>query len=268
MVTAPDAVTLHFAPPRPATRGRLLAATAMLPLVLPLVWSGYRVSLLPDTARAALSPLEAPWSIRDPLGVWALLLVVAWFGLAYHRRRADWWELPFVLLGAAVVLPRLGNAWLAAPLLVLPLGMQLRNLRVSRAVTVVAAVVCVALGLALLLRVRPPELPAEVATTALTTQGTVFADYRWAPALQQRLAGRSVLGSNGIDGESTDYWLDYLRVLQGHERWASILRDLGVRALILAPEQRQQLALALVRGSPEWRVLVDDDRAFVAERTP
>src|SRR4051812_47433107 len=103
MVTAPERLTLH--PPVHARADRvmpLLTVCAVVPLLVPLAWSGYRLAFAPDTVRAALSNLEAPWSIRDPLGVWALLLVLTWFGLAYRARKMAWWEMPLVLLGAAV----------------------------------------------------------------------------------------------------------------------------------------------------------------------
>src|SRR5256885_17254669 len=112
MVTAPDRLTLPDAPPRSAAAGRVfLALATVLPLVAPLVWTGYRLSPLPDPVRSALSPLEAPWSVRDPLGLWALLLGLLWFGLAYRAERRAWWELLLLLLGAAIILPRVGNAW-------------------------------------------------------------------------------------------------------------------------------------------------------------
>lgn len=242
---------------------RLIVAMAVvLPLIVPLIWSGYRISVLPDTVLAALSPTEAPWSIRDPLGVWALLLVLAWFGLAYRRRQAGWWELPLVLLAAAVMLPRVGNGWLTGLLLAPPLAVQLARLRDHR-VLVLVAVACAAIAVAVTAASRPPSAP-DVAPRS--TGGAVFADYRWAPDLQRRLPSHTVFGVNGLYAESTDYWLDYLRVVQGHERWSQILQAYDVRVLALPVEPRQQLLRDLVRTAPEWQVVLDDGSGFVAER--
>src|SRR3954467_11048747 len=134
MVSAPERLTLSGSRRTPRARIwiGLLAAALVAPLGPPPAGSGYRRAFAPDTVRAARSNLEAPWSIREPLGVWALLLVLTWFGLAYRSRAMGWWEMPLVLLGAAVALPRIGNAWLSALLLALPLWAQLARLRMPR----------------------------------------------------------------------------------------------------------------------------------------
>jgi hypothetical protein len=261
MVTAPDRLTLSSSATRAGGGGWWLAIAIVLPLIVPLVWSGFRLAFLPDSVLAALSSTEAPWSIRDPLGVWALLLVLTWFGLAYRARSARWWELPLVLLAATVMLPRMGNGWLTALLLVLPLRRQV-GLPSHGRTLIAAAVGCAIVAAALTIASRPAPLPQAAPSSAA---GAVFADHQWASELQRRLPARVVLGGRGLAGESTDYWLDYLRVVQGHERWATILRDHGVRAVILAPDARA--AIALLRVTPEWRVLQDDDSGFVAERT-
>jgi hypothetical protein len=263
MVTAPDALTLPAARERRSFGRSALAVTAVVPLMLPLIWSGYRLGLLPDPVLAALSPLEAPWSVRDPLGVYALLLVLAWFALAYRGRRVQWWELPLVLLGSAVVLPRVGNCWLAALALVPPLGMQLARREPRGALALSAA--CVFAALALLLLNRPAVLPDAAASAVLKVQGGVLADWRWAPALQSRAPDRIVLGGRGLHGEPTTYWLDYLRVVQGHERWDAILRSYDARVLLLDAQQHR-LAAEVVRASAEWHVVLDEGGVLVAER--
>src|SRR2546421_72455 len=153
MVSAPERLTLSASRRTPRARMwvGLLAAAFVAPLLLPLAWSGYRLAFAPGSVRAALSNLEAPWSIRDPLG-----------------------------------------------------------------------------GVGLL------PLPPETVAAALQSNGSaVFADWRWAPTLQAALPAQQVLGSKGIAGESDDYWMDYLRVVQGHERWDTILRDMNARVLLV-----------------------------------
>ena len=95
-----------------------------------------------------------------------------------------------------------------------------------------------------------------------------MADWRWAADLQQRLGGeRRVFASAGLGSESPEAWLDYLRVAQGHERWAEALRTLGVDTVVLNAADQQVQAAALIRGSSAWRVLYDSAGALVAERT-
>jgi hypothetical protein len=76
-----------------------------------------------------------------------------------------------------------------------------------------------------------------------------------------------VLAAQGLTSESTEFWLDYLRVAQGHARWAEILRTRQVGVVVLEARDRERLAAELIRGSSEWRVLVDDGQVLVAERT-
>ena len=76
MVTASDVQPTSTAGSRGNARAWppwLFAACLVLPLVAPLVWTGFRIRLYSDPVLAAVSPVEAPWSIRDPLGAWALL---------------------------------------------------------------------------------------------------------------------------------------------------------------------------------------------------
>jgi hypothetical protein len=237
MVAAPERLTQTAVQSRIQLRAAVLTACALLPLIVPLVWSGLSVRLQTNIALAALSPLEAPWSIREPLSAWALLLCVAWFALAYSGRHTKWWELPLVLLGAAVMLPRVGNAWLTAFLLTVPLY---RQLGAASRWLLLAIVICLVASAALLVRSRPPE-PRVV---ALTADGTA-------------------LGGQPLNSESTEFWLDYLRVVQGHERWQHILD--GWRVHRVQVRDAPQLA-ELVRDSEDWHVLGDDGATLTAER--
>ena len=262
----------------------LLAVVAVLPLLAPEVWSGFRVALS-DPILAALAPNEQPLSVRSPGGVWAIGLAVVWFGLAYWRRDLTWWESALVILGGAAALARLGNAWLDALAMVLPLARQIGNglaataprapgwSRISRrqqvVMTAATACLCVIATVVTLLVSRPTALPVSASRSAAASPGSriVFADWRWAPGLQSALGGdRRVLAASGLAGESGEFWLDYIRVSQGHERWAAVLARAEVDLVVLDAADQQSKAAALVRTSPEWHVLSDADGALVAER--
>jgi hypothetical protein len=95
----------------------------------------------------------------------------------------------------------------------------------------------------------------------------VFADWRWAPDLQRQLGGdRQVLASPGLAAESTDFWLDYLRVTQGHERWTELLQEWNVDLLVLEAVDQERQAAGLVRSSSSWHVIYDAQGALVAQR--
>ena len=101
----------------------------------------------------------------------------------------------------------------------------------------------------------------------MASSGTVFADWQWAPGLQ-RAAGkdRSVLAGAGLASETNEFWVDYLRVTQGHERWSEALTRMNVQLLVLDVSASHPAA-DLVRASADWRVTYDADGALVAERT-
>ena len=72
--------------------------------------------------------------------------------------------------------------------------------------------------------------------------------------------------AKGLTSESTNFWLDYLRVAQGHVHWSEILRQLNVDLVILDAAGEQRQAADLVRASAEWRVTFDANGVLVAER--
>jgi hypothetical protein len=223
-----------------------------------------RISLAPSTVLAAVDPVfEAPLSVRSLLGIWLLLVILGWFTLAYRTRHAPWWEMSLIVVGAAVALPRVGNTWLAALVLLVPLARQLTNApRWGH-----TAIGAVGLGAAIVLTMllRPPQLPAAVLLAVPAAGGTVYTDWRWATAL--KTPERSVLASNGLTAESDDFWLDYLRVAQGHERWDPILRAHEVRLVVLDARDRQRPAAELIRETADWRVLLDDGAVLIAQRS-
>ena len=93
----------------------------------------------------------------------------------------------------------------------------------------------------------------------------MLADWRWAGQLQRDLgAGSHVLAAGGLGSESSDFWLDYVRLIQGYERWSEELQQLNVDLLVLNSEQRP--LTNLVRTSADWHVVYDADNALVAER--
>jgi hypothetical protein len=116
---------------------------------------------------------------------------------------------------------------------------------------------------------RPPELSSAATQAALSAagRGKTLADWRWAGDLQRQLgADRLVLASGGPGSESTDFWLDYVRIAKGHERWASALRQMDVDLVVLESSDQQHQAAELVRASADWRVLYDANDALVAAR--
>ena len=245
----------------------VLAVLAVLPLLVPELWTGFRLGLA-DTALGVIAPTEQPLSVRSPGGPWAIGLALAWFALAYWQRRFAWWEAALVAIGGIAALARLGNAWVDAVALVVPLARQLAMARLRPMVLSGLAAVCAAAIAVTGVISRPPELPAAAqAALSVPGQGNVMADWRWAGALQQRLgAAHHVLAAGGLQSESKDFWLDYLRVAQGHVRSADILRQMNVDLLVLDAAGQQRQAADLVRSSANWRVTFDADGVLVAER--
>jgi hypothetical protein len=263
------------APTRVARRQRstsawLVAVCAVLPLAAPLVWTSPRLALQTDFVLAAVDPLlEAPFSVRSPIGLYALVLTLVWFALAYRARRAAWWEMGLVALGGAAVLVRVGNVWLEALALVVPLSRQLSPLALRRWQLAALGLAGAAAAVAVVLISRPPVMPAAatVAAVQASAAGRVLVSWRWAPELQRRAGSeRLVLAASGLSSESTDFWLDYLRVAQAHERWAEILRAYDVGVVVFDARDRERSAAELIRGSSDWRVLFDDGQVLVAER--
>jgi len=236
--------------------------------LVPELWVGLRLGMA-DTALGVIAPTEQPLSVRSPGGPWAIGLALAWFALAYWQRKFAWWEAGLVVIGGIAALARLGNAWLDAAALVVPLARQLTVARLSPMVLSGMAVLCVAATAVTLLMTRPPELPAAAvrAATQAAGQGTVLADWRWAGELQQRLGpNRGVWGAKGLPSEANDFWLDYLRVAQGHARWAEILRERGVDLVVVDAMAQQRQMADLVRASGDWQVTFDANGVLVAER--
>jgi hypothetical protein len=256
----------------------VLAVLAVLPLLVPELWVGFRLGIF-DTALSVIAPTEQPLSVRSPGGLWAIGLALAWFGLAYWRRRFAWWEGALVLIGAIAALARMGNAWLDAAVLVVPLARQLTMANFRPVILSGLAAVCLAGVAATFATSRPPELPAAASQATVATaagqaaifspaeRSTVLADWRWAGDVQQRLGpGRTVWASRGLTSESPDFWLDYLRVAQGHARWADVLHQMRVDLLVLDAAGQQRQAADLVRASADWHVTFDANGVLVAER--
>jgi hypothetical protein len=220
---------------------------------------------LSDSVLSAIATSEQPLSVRSPAGLWAAALAVLWFALAYWRRDAPPWQAALVALGATAALLRTGNAWIDGVLLIAPLGAQLSSLRLRPIILGPIAAAGLLVAGQTLWTTRPPALPqtAIEAAQAGSGNGTVFADWRWAGQLQQQLA-EPVLASGGLASESTDFWLDYVRITQDHERWSTELRDLNADLVVLSSDQRP--VVERVRASSQWHVLYDGADAFVAER--
>jgi hypothetical protein len=242
-----------------------LAAMALaLPLFAIEIWSGFRIAQS-DSVLSVIAPTEQPLSVRSPDGVWAMLLAFVWFALAYWRRRMTGWEAALVVLGGGAVLARLGNAWIYGLAMIVPLARQLSILRSRTALLAVAAFGGIAISAYTMWVARPPALPSGAESAAASaTSGSVFADWRWAPRLQNGNA-KKVFAGGGLASESTDFWVDYVRVTQGHERWAEVLERLDVGVVVLETSAARPAA-DLVRGSSDWRVTYDADGVLVATR--
>ncbi|HEV7663975.1 MAG TPA: hypothetical protein VGQ62_10610 [Chloroflexota bacterium] len=242
----------------------------MLPLFAPEVWTGFRLAPS-DIILANLSFAEQPLSVRTPLGLWPFGVALVWFGLAYWRRDARAWEAVLVLVGGAAALARVGNQWVFGLLMLAPLARQVGMVRWRPWSFGVIAAMGLAATATTLVVTRPPELPPSAIQAALTSPvtGTVFADWRWASQLQSKAAdSRTVLARGGLVSEPADYWLDYLRVTQGHERWAALLRDWRVGVVVMDAAGQDRKVAELIKNSAEWRVLVDAHGTLVAERAP
>jgi hypothetical protein len=236
--------------------------------LVPELWVGLRLAMA-DTALGVIAPTEQPLSVRSPGGPWAIGLAMAWFALAYRRRDFAWWEAVLVVIGGIAALARLGNAWLDAAALVVPLARQLTATRLSPVVLTGLAALCVAATAVTLVMTRPPELPAAAVQVALATtgRGSVLADWRWAGEVQKGVGGtRRVWASNGLNSESQDFWLDYLRVAQGHAQWANILRQMNVDLVVLDAAGQQLKATEIIRAEADWHVIFDANGVLVAER--
>jgi hypothetical protein len=265
------------APPRhasdvqqPGFSGRTLAAylaaaALVLPLFAPEIWSGFRLALS-DTFLSAIAVTEQPLSVRTPGGQWAIGLALVWFGLAYWRRSASWWQAALVVLGGTAALLRTGNAWLDGLALIAPLGAQLVGLRLHRLALAGAATIGVLVALFSLWTTRPPDMPRPAVEAVQAAGGTqnVFTDWRWAPQLQGNV-DQHVLASGGLGSESRDFWENYVRITLDHERWNDELRELNVDVLAI-PAEDAGLA-DQVRSSSDWRVAYDASNVLVATRT-
>jgi hypothetical protein len=246
----------------------LVAGLAVLPLLAPEFWTGFRLAFS-DPVLGVLAASEQPLSVRNPSGVWAIALATTWFALAYWRRDYRLWEGALVVLCGAAALARTGNAWLDALAMVWPLARQLTIVGAGPPVRALAAALCVTVAVATLAVSRPPELPGGAldAAVASTHRGVVLADWRWAPALARRVGNEQpVLAASGLASQPTEFWLDYIRVAQGHERWAAVLNEMNVSLVVLETADQQRKAADLIRGSADWRVLYDREGALVAER--
>ena len=245
-----------------------VVAVAVLPLVAAEVWTGYR--LAPSSlALTVISGLEQPLSVRSTVGLYTMALAVGWFAMAYWQRTMTWWEAALVILGGAAALIRAGNAWVDALALIAPLARQLLLLKPRATILAAVAATGVAATLYAALATRPPALPAAATQSAVTSteKGKVFADWRWAPELQRRLTGsREVLAANGLASEPDDFWFDYDRIVQGHERWSEILDRMGATGLVLDSNDQAHATADLVRLSPNWRITYDDDGVLAAEK--
>jgi hypothetical protein len=250
-----------------------VAVCAVLPVFAPTIsngWNGLRLATS-DSVLGGLAPTELPLSVRSPGGVWAAGLVLAWFSLGYSRRRLTRWETGLVVGGVVAALVRAGNTWIFGLAMVAPLGRQLAGIRLPNVLLLASAAVALGFATYSVASSGPPALPTTADQAALaaasTAPGTVFADWRWAGALQRQLGSdHAVLAANGFSAEPGDFLVDYVHVVQGQEGWADVLRRRGVDVVVLDAAGQGQQAADLVRSSTDWHVLYDADGVLVADR--
>lgn len=245
-----------------------LALLAVAPMVLPLWWTGFRLSWQPHPTLGALLETERPLTVRPFEGAWAVLVAAAWFGLAYRDRRLAWWEGVLFLGGAVLALVRLGNVWLFAAALV---PLFARRLALARVPPLPAAAVAAALLAAsgwALLSTRPPPLPSSAVSAARSAGASrsVLAALAWATPLQQALGHEPVLGAGDPWQSPPDYWPDFQKVSLGHVSWMALLDRYGVDVVVLDAAGTQRRAAELMRKQPGWQVISDADGALVARR--
>jgi hypothetical protein len=247
----------------------LAAFDAILPLIAAEVWSGFRLGMS-DPVLSVIAPSEQPLSVRSLAGEWAIALAVLWFAIGYWRRSLTLWEAALVVVGGAAALIRVGNAWLDALALIVPLARQLALLRVPRQVPQALALLGLVVTVAALWTTRPPALPQGAEVAVIGSAGhsaSAFVDWRWASRVQADLGSRTrVFASHGLASEPNDFWIDYVRVAEGHERWAEVLSNRDVDLVVLDAASGERAGADLVRGSADWRVTYDSDGVLVAER--
>src|SRR6202022_1637083 len=122
-----------------------------------------------EPALGVIAPTEQQLSVRSPGGLWAGALALAWFGLTYRRREVVLWEAALVVVGGYVALVRLGNAWVDAAAILVPLARQLALARLKPVVMGGLGAICLAVALVTLAISRPPVLPTAASEAALSS---------------------------------------------------------------------------------------------------
>lgn len=245
-------------------------AVAMLwaaPLVLPLIGSQVRLVLRPELGPSLVLETERPLTIRSLAGAWSVVAIAGWFLLANRTRNVCWWEPLLIVLTAGASLVRLGNVWLLALGLVPAVARQIELAQLTIPLRRAASLALVSLCVFVFSNTRPPALPegATHAAVEAGTEGAVMAFQAWTNPLQSTLHQQQVLGAGDAASLSEEYWIDYARVSDGHESWATILDRDGVMLLVLNLAAQPHAAV-LVRASSQWQVLFDGDSALVARR--
>lgn len=109
------------------------------------------------------------------------------------------------------------------------------------------------LGVAAYLREHRPE-------------GLVFAPQWWGDWLLWDVGELSVFMTTNVHLVPAAVWGDYLRVARGRAGWEDSLDRYRVKTLVVHKKLQENLT-QLVRRSPQWRIVFEDDQGIVAERT-
>jgi hypothetical protein len=192
-----------------------------------------------------------------------------WFGLAYRQRHVALWEPVLVLIGGVLALARLGNAWMDAAAMLAPLARRFAIANPKFALRIVLTVGCLVVATLAVVYSRPPDLPSSALQEGrlLNEHGAILAYWRWAGELQHEVGPRRVvLASGGLSSELSDFWLDYIRIGQGHEHWAELLRQMDVDTVVLESGDEQRALAQLVSASPDWDVIYAQEGVLEALR--
>ena len=109
------------------------------------------------------------------------------------------------------------------------------------------------LGVCEFLRENPPE-------------GIVFAPQWWGDWIAWDTDGVDVFMTTNIHLVPQAMWRDYMRVARGRVGWERALDRYRIKTLV-AHKDMQKTLTRLVRRSPQWRIIFEDDKGLVAQRT-
>jgi hypothetical protein len=264
------------------------AACLLATLVNPFglrVWS-YAMGIGTNSTIGRTVTEWAPPTIREYSGVvfFASVSVVAGY-LIRRREPVTWPTLYWLAAFLVLALPALrGVVWwgLVFPVVIARLMARKPDADSDRGsptmnAVLIAAIVVVAIVLMPVWRTpspagSPPTLaqaPAslvEVADAALEPGSRLFVSQTYASWFEYALPSMPVFVDSRIELFPTTLWDDYLAVGGAREGWQSVLDRWDVDAVVVNPDQDEQL-LAHIADDPGWRLVFEDDSGSVFVRS-